>query len=216
MNRRLILASGSPQRADIMRELGLEFEALSMDVDEVVLQTPEATVEANAKLKAIAALRGLPDGRIVIAADTVLCVDGSILGKPKTPQRAREYLTALSGRRVTAVSAVAVARKGDESGWLATESATADVKTLTDDEIDGYVATGEPLERAVAIGISRCGEIFIEGIHGAYSCIAGLPKRALLAILGRLYDEKSDFLQKMPLVKVADSGNLEITSFKLR
>ncbi len=211
----MILASGSPQRADVMRELGMDFEAISMDVDEVVLPTPEETVEANAKLKAIAALRLVHDERLIIAADTVLCADGRILGKPWTAQRAREYLRMLSGKTITAVSSVAVGRKGDETGWIATESATADVKTLTDDEIDGYVATGEPLERAGAIGISRYGEIFIERIHGSYSCIVGLPKRSLIAILCRLLNENSEIERELRLAKVVDFEGIKIEMFKL-
>ena len=186
MNDRIILASGSPQRADIMRELGIKFDVVSVDVAEVTLETAAETVTANAKLKAIAAWQKLAGGNLAIAADTVLSIDGHILGKPGSEQRAREYLLSISGHDVTAVSAVASVCGGMDNGWIGIETATARVKTLTEAEVDWYVAHGEPLTRAGAIGISRYGELFITSVHGAYSCFAGLPKRTLLAVIGRM------------------------------
>lgn len=182
----IVLASESQQRKAILDELGIQFRVMPMDVDEVTLDTAEATVQENAKLKALTALSLVPDRTIIIAADTVLFSRGRILGKPKDRATAREYLVMLSGQRVRASSAVAVARKGDHEGVLAQENADAVIKALSDSEIAWYVETEEPLSRAGAFGISRYGEIFVERIEGAHSCIAGLPKTALLAALAAL------------------------------
>lgn len=182
----IILASESPQRKAILDELGIRFQSLPMNVDEVTLETPEATVRENAKLKAVAALSLAADGSIVIAADTVVFSRGRILGKPKDRAIAREYLLILSGQRVHASSAVAVVRKGDHDGILAQESAVAVIRSLSESEIAWYVDTEEPFSRAGAFGISRYGEIFVDRIEGAHSCIAGLPKTALLMALAAL------------------------------
>ena len=209
----VILASSSPQRADIMRELGLPFEPMPVDVAEVTLGTPAETVVANAKLKAVAAWRRLAGGRLAISADTVLSVDGHILGKPGSAQRAREYLSAISGREVTAATAVAAVCGGIDKGWIGLETATAHVKFLTEAEMDWYVAQGEPLSRAGAIGISRFGELFITNVSGAYSCFAGLPKRTLLAVVGRMPEDAVTGL--VPAVGLPPIDDGQIKSFDL-
>lgn len=188
MSASFILASNSPQRADVLRELGIPFETLTAHVDEVTLATSEETVGTNAKLKALSVLPLVSDGRVVIAADTVLDLGGQVLGKPGTSEKAHEYLRAISGRSVRAVSAVAVVRKSDDQGWIGIESADVRIKKLSDSDIDWYVSTGEPLTRAGAIGISRFGDVLVEGIDGSYSCVAGLPKCTLLSALGRIKD----------------------------
>ena len=186
MSASVILASSSPQRADVLREMGISFETVTAHVDEVTLATSEETVRTNARLKAISVLPLVSDGRVVIAADTVIDLDGRILGKPGTSEKAYEYLRAMSGRSVRAVSAVAVVRKSDATGWIGTESANVRIKKLSDSDIDWYVSTGEPLTRAGAIGISRLGDALVEGIDGSYSCVVGLPKCTMLSALGRI------------------------------
>lgn len=186
MSASVILASNSPQRADVLREMGIPFETVTAHVDEVTLATSEETVHTNARLKALSVLPLVSDGRVVIAADTVIDLDGRILGKPGTSEKAHEYLRAMSGRSVRAVSAVAVIRKSDATGWIGTESANVRIKKLSDSDIDWYVSTREPLTRAGAIGISRYGEVFVDGIDGSYSCVVGLPKCTLLSVLGRI------------------------------
>ena len=186
MSASVILASNSPQRADVLREMGIPFETLTAHVDEVTLATSEETVRTNARLKVLSVLPLVSDGRVVIAADTVIDLDGRILGKPGTSEKAHEYLRAMSGRSVRAVSAVAVVRKSDATGWIGTESANVRIKKLSDSDIDWYVSTGEPLTRAGAIGISHLGDVLVEGIDGSYSCVVGLPKCTLLSALGRI------------------------------
>ena len=185
MSKYIILASSSPQRADILRELGFDFNAVPMDVDEVVFPSPEETVEANARLKALTAYSRFPH-EIIIAADTVISHGGKVLGKPKNAKAAEAVLSSLSGKKVKAVSSVAVINPSAESICVVTESAVAHMRTLSGRDIYWYIGTGEPLTRAGALGISRYGEIFIERIDGSYSCFAGLPKRALLVAISKV------------------------------
>lgn len=179
----IYLASESPQRCAILHELGIAFTQLPMNVDEVTFDTPEETVSANAEMKVKAALSKINDGDIVIAADTVLFAGGHILGKPHSREKGREYLCLLSGNTVHAYSGVSVGRKGETEGVTGIETAKAQLRCLTSDEMDWYLETKEPFFRAGALGISRYGEIFVESVQGSHSCFAGLPKRMLLSLL---------------------------------
>ena len=184
-NREVILASGSPQRKAILDELGIKYSAVAMDVSEVLLESPDETVMENSRRKLMAALGMARTGQAVIAADTVVFANGRILGKPGTPEMAMEYLALLSGREIQAYSGLAVALKGTDCVWCCSECATMLMRELSESEIKWYVSTKEPLTRAGAIGISHYGEAFVSGIKGSYSCVAGLPKGGLLAILGQ-------------------------------
>ena len=197
------LASASPQRRDILGELGLGFTVVPADgVEELLPGDPAATVRENAKRKALGALLPSPVGAesAVIAADTLMvAADGSVLGKPETPERAAEYLRRISGSRVRVCSGIAVLDTASRRGAAAVAWSSAKLKTMTDAEIAWYVSTGEPLTRAGAFGISRRGEIFVEALEGEYSCFAGLPKRSLYAVLAAL-------LPGHPALPPADRG----------
>ena len=182
---KVLLASGSPQRRAILEELGIAYQAVAMDVDETALESPADTVRENARRKLVAARKMALRGQAVIAADTIVWADGRGLGKPGTPECAREYLRRLSGKTVQAYSGVAVGLAGDGKECVCVQTATMRFRAIEEREIEWYVSTGEPLERAGAIGISHYGEIFITGIEGEYSCIAGLPKSALLHALSQ-------------------------------
>lgn len=214
MRKRVILASSSPQRTDIMRELGIDFRAISMDVDEVVLISPEETVRTNARLKALAAHDKFPDEN-VIAADTVVSYAGRVLGKPKDAAEAREVLSTMSGCSVKAFSAVAVVNASTRCGCVVTEFSVASLKQLTQDDISWYIGTGEPLTSAGALGISRYGEIFIDKIDGAYSCFAGLPKRALLTALDKTGLATAILPNGMPSNPLPLGTNLTFIDFQL-
>ena len=184
----VILASGSPQRKAILEELGIKYTAIAMDVEEVVLTSPLDTVMENAKRKLTAGMSYAADGQAVIAADTVVWTKDKILGKPETPEKAIKFLKLLSGNMVYAYSGLAVGLRGGGVGYCGGEFATVFIRNMTNEEIKWYVSTGEPLSRAGAIGITHYGEAFVTGIYGSYSCVAGLPKDALLAILGQSKD----------------------------
>jgi len=124
-----------------------------------------------------------------MAADTVLEVQGRLLGKPADEAAAVQYLQMLSGGTATAYSAVAVTMVGAAEGCLAAETAEVHFKPLSQEIIQWYVSTGEPMGRAGAFGISRLGEVLTESIDGCHSCVAGLPKTALLLALARVLGE---------------------------
>ncbi len=183
---KLILASGSPRRREILESVGAEFELLLPDVDETVPSLPpERTVMTLAERKCRAALRMLPHGseRIVVAADTVVAYRGEIFGKPHTPDRAAQMLRTLSGTRHTVYTGIAVAR-GDR---ITVECEGSDVcfRELSEDEIRRYAATGEPLDKAGAYGIQERGSIFVRRIEGDYFNIVGLPVCRLAEVLRR-------------------------------
>ena len=196
----ILLASGSPQRRAILEELGMAYRVCPVAVEEVVCATPEETVLANARRKLLAALPLASAGQGVLAADTVVSCDGRILGKPGTPARAAEFLAKLGGRTSCTWTGVALALGGGDGIWLGSEAAEFRCYPLSREEIEWYVSTGEPLERAGAIGISHYGECLVTGIRGSYSCIAGLPKRTLLAILGSSRRLSEAFLPVPPPV----------------
>lgn len=181
----ILLASGSVQRKAILEELGIGYRAVAMEVEEVTRATPSETVLENARRKLLAALPLARRGQAVLAADTVVWAQGQILGKPETPERARDFLRKLSGQVIEAHSGVALAVGGEATAYCCAERAAMTMKTLSAAEIEWYVSTREPLIRAGAIGISHYGEVFVSRIDGSYSCIAGLPKAALLAAMGR-------------------------------
>jgi septum formation protein len=170
----LILASASPRRARILRDLGLSFEVIVSGVDE---STPEGEAPAasalrlaRAKATAVAAQgRGLP----VLAADTLVACDGLVLGKPEDPDDAARMLRALAGRTHEVVSGVCVVSDGTTCADVERTSVTFD--TLTDEEIARYVATGEPLDKAGAYHVDGMGALFIRGVAGSPSNVAGLP-----------------------------------------
>lgn len=183
-----LLASTSPRRGAILRELNIPFETLHTEVDEVILPTGEATVRDNACIKAMAALGRLDTRHVVIAADTVLMSDGRVLGKPSCDAEARRFMTLLSGRHMCVCSAVAVVvgDRGGAEGWLGMETAGITLRALSEAEIAWYVSLPGVLSRAGALGIDAFGELFVAALEGSYSCCAGLPKKTLLQALARL------------------------------
>jgi septum formation protein len=171
----LILASASPRRARILRDLGLAFEVIVSGVDESTPpgEPPAASALrlARAKAEAVAAAQGhaLP----VLAADTLVACDGLVLGKPEDAADAARMLRALSGRTHEVVSGVCVVAGGAAHADVARTAVT--FEELTDGEIAAYVATGEPLDKAGAYHIDGRGALFIREVAGSPSNVAGLP-----------------------------------------
>ncbi|MHB1159154.1 MAG: Maf family protein [Chloroflexota bacterium] len=187
---RLILASQSPRREALLRQAGLEFEISPSDVEERLSETlsPAEAAETLALEKArwVAAQRS--EG-LVIGADTVVVVGGQILGKPVGAEDARAMLRLLSGREHQVITGIAVVDAG--SGWCRSDSVTTAVSfaPLSQEIIDRYVATGEPLDKAGAYAIQGFGALLIEGIRGCYNNVVGLPLRRLAEMLGEFgYD----------------------------
>ncbi len=187
---RLILASQSPRREALLRQVGLKFEIAPSDVEE---RLPEGLAPAEAAERlALEKARWVADRRskgLVIGADTVVVVGGQILGKPGGVEEARAMLRLLSGREHQVITGIAVV---DAAGGRAiSDRVTTFVRfaPLSEETIDRYVATGEPLDKAGAYAIQGYGALLIEGIRGCYYNVVGLPLRRLAELLGQFgYD----------------------------
>jgi septum formation protein len=183
---RIVLASASPRRRELLAAAGLEFDVDPVDVDETRLpdEPPEAYVERVACDKARTAALRHP-GRVVLAADTAVLIDGDLLGKPGGDVEATRMLRRLSGRAHQVLTGVAVMRDGET--WSAVERTSVLMASLSDAEIRWYVASGEAADKAGAYAIQGLGALFVERIDGNYSNVVGLPlplTRRLFAELG--------------------------------
>ena len=171
---RIILASASPRRAELLRAAGIECDVIPADIDERVLpsETPDAYVRRVAEAKAHA-LVGRVEGRVVLAADTTVVIDNEMLGKPLDDQDAKRMLRLLSGRCHEVITGVTVLVRTEMMTMVA--STSVEFAELTDDEIDWYVATGEPRDKAGAYAIQGYASRFVTRVNGSYSNVVGLP-----------------------------------------
>ena len=187
MKNRLILASRSPRRLELLSQLGLDFDVIPSKAKEALIEgeTPDTHVLRLAEEKAMDVARQHPD-RWVIGADTIVCVEDAILGKPRDRQEALEMLTRLSGREHHVYSGFAVrhAQKG-VNDRQASKTAVR-VKSLMRSEMEWYVATGESLDKAGGYAIQGIGAFMIESIRGSYSNVVGLPMCELIQMMNRL------------------------------
>ena len=181
----VILASQSPRRRDLLDLIGITHVVRPADIDESVLpdEAPIPHCERLARSKAATLAVRSPDA-VVIAADTIVVLDGEILGKPADVGEARATLARLSGRTHTVHTAMAVALGGQTVS--AVESVQVTFRPLTADEIAAYVATGEPMDKAGAYGIQGFGATIVERIDGDYFSVMGLGLRRLVALLAEL------------------------------
>jgi septum formation protein len=178
---RLILASASPRRAELLRAAGFEFDVMPAETDEAmdVEETPDGYVRRVAQLKAQAIAARVPD-RPVLAADTVVVIDQEVLGKPVDGEDARRMLRRLSGREhvvMTAVCLINPDRREGGSKRLETRVVRTSVEfaPMSAEEIDWYVATGEPMDKAGAYGVQGLASRFVTRVDGSYSNVVGLP-----------------------------------------
>jgi septum formation protein len=175
---RLILASASPRRAALLAAAGFEFDVDPVDVDESRLrgESPTTYVHRVARLKASAGAARHPQ-RVVVAADTVVVLGDVVLGKPRDEPDARLMLGQLSGRSHEVVTGLAVSTAGRVRTHL--ETTTVWFRTLSAEEIEWYVTSGEPMDKAGAYAIQGLAARFIPRIDGSYSNVVGLPLAAM-------------------------------------
>jgi septum formation protein len=171
----LILASASPRRAELLSSAGFEFEVLPADVDETMApgELAPTYVMRVAELKA-RAVAGRTPGRWVLAADTAVVRDQDILGKPRNQSEARAMLRMLSGRTHEVLTGVCLWR-GDRTPTVRMSRTLVEFAPLTDDEIDWYVASGEPADKAGGYAVQGLASRFVTRIEGSYSNVVGLP-----------------------------------------
>ena len=171
---RIVLASASPRRAELLRAAGIEFEVMPAHVDESarVGESPHAYVSRVAEAKA-SAIAARADGRVVLAADTTVVVGGEMLGKPVDDADAKRMLRLLAGRVHEVATGVTVSC--GPSLTTRVDSTEVAFAALSEDEIAWYVATGEPRDKAGAYAIQGYASRFITRIAGSYSNVVGLP-----------------------------------------
>jgi septum formation protein len=185
---KLILASASPRRAEILRSAGLPFSVLSSAVDEtpVPAESPQDLVRRLALAKAeLVAARALGP-TIVIAADTVVVLEGAILGKPRTSEDARQMLEKLSGRTHSVMTGVTLIRLPDVERREFIETTQVHFASISNEEIVKYLSSGEPFDKAGAYAIQGLGGRFIPRIDGCYFNVVGLPLSRLCKELAEL------------------------------
>lgn len=183
---KIILASASPRRKELMELAGYDFEVICSDIVEVVPEKamPQEVVMSLALQKAQAVAAEHKEA-VVIGSDTVVALDGKILGKPHSEQEACEMLRSLSGRTHKVFTGVAIVCGGKVKNFF--DETDVEFYSLGDDEIKKYVATGEPTDKAGAYGIQGKGSVLVKRINGDFFSVMGLP-------IAKLYREMSDFV----------------------
>lgn len=171
---KLILASGSPRRATLLNQLGLAFTVEPPEVDETRYQdeSPAEYVERVARQKCLAVHR---PGTLVIAADTVVVHEGRVMGKPAHPEEARSMLRRLQGETHEVFTGVAVTSAENEETQSVVDVTRVEMLPMTEDEIDDYVAMGEPMDKAGAYALQGVGGLFVRSVEGSPFTVIGFP-----------------------------------------
>lgn len=179
---RVILASQSPRRRELLSLVGIPHEVVPADIDESVLahESPASHAERLARSKAETVALREPAG-VIIGSDTIVVLDGDILGKPVDAADAKGMLERLSGRTHTVLTAVAVAHRGRTVSGV--ESVEVTFRPLSAQQIEAYIATGEPMDKAGAYGIQGYGAVIVERVHGDYFAVMGLALGRLVSLL---------------------------------
>lgn len=185
---KLILASGSPRRKEILGLFDRPFEIITSDIEEPVNESdpPEVTVMALALEKALDVASRVPVGSLVIGADTLVYCEG-YMGKPLDHADARQMLERLQGREHEVYTGVAVIRAGSDEKTVDSVCTRVIMKPLSSDQIQCYIDSGEPMGKAGAYAIQGKGTLLIEGIQGDYFNVVGLPVQRLGEILEKQF-----------------------------
>ena len=184
MDKKIVLASASPRRKEILSNLGLLFEVITSDAEEKTDAElpPYMIVQELAMLKGTDVARRAGDA-VVISADTIVWLDGMVLGKPSDEANAKKMLKKLSGKTHEVYTGVCVTDSKNGKSVSDYEVTKVRFRELDEDEIDRYISTGEPMDKAGAYGIQGKGCLFVEAIEGDYLNVVGLPAVKLSKIL---------------------------------
>ena len=175
--RKMILASASPRRRELLTQAGFSFEVKVSDADEIITEKePDKIVKELALVKACAVAASETEA-LIIGADTIVTVDGKILGKPRDAEEAFSMLSMLQGRTHQVYTGVALITKeeGLQKSHVFSEKTDVHMYPMTEQEIREYIATGEPLDKAGAYGIQGRAAVYIRKIEGDYNNVVGLP-----------------------------------------
>jgi septum formation protein len=179
---KVVLASSSPRRRELLNLIGIAHEVRPANLDESIRprETPRRHAERLARDKASAVALRDPD-LITIAADTIVVINRKVLGKPADKEEAARMLALLSGKEHTVITAVAVSR--GKKLRSAIEEVKVKFRRLREEEIDAYIATGEPMDKAGAYGIQGFGATIVERVEGDYFAVMGLPLVRLIGLM---------------------------------
>jgi septum formation protein len=192
---KLILASSSPRRAEILHDAGISFTVLSSAVDETPYagETPQQLVQRLADAKADLVAARTVGASIIIAADTVVLLDKQILGKPRSTDEARRMLEMLSGRTHSVITGVSILRQPEIERRQFVETTLVHFARLSSQDLSRYLATGEPFDKAGAYAIQGHAGRYIPRIEGCYFNVVGLPIARVVAALRELgWSEESE------------------------
>ncbi|MBS4031051.1 MAG: septum formation inhibitor Maf [Clostridiales bacterium] len=185
--RRIVLASASPRRSDLLRQIGLAFDVIESGVDEdKVKESDPKFLAGQLALRKAKSVAGTVSNGIIIAADTVVCVDGRLLGKPEDADEAAAMLRSLSGRSHDVMTGLAIIAQPEGRIETHVECTTVHMRCILPQEIDWYVASGEPFDKAGGYGIQGKAAVFVERLDGCYYNVVGLPLTALWRMFGSL------------------------------
>lgn len=186
--RKIVLASKSPRRRELLSEFVSDFDIIADDAEEITEDgiTPEETVRNLAMQKARNVAKKADESALVIGADTVVFIDGKILGKPANKEEASEMLHMLSGRDHHVCTGLAIIDNESKKSYCGFERTAVHFRHLEDEEIERYIATGEPMDKAGAYGIQGKCAIFVDKINGDYNNVVGLPVAAIYRELKKL------------------------------
>src|SRR5258708_26289038 len=185
---KLILASASPRRAQVLRDASFQFQTISSAVDETPLpgEPPQELVRRLAESKAQLVAQRAVGPALIVAADTIVSVDGGVLGKPGAADEARKMLALLSGRTHSVLTGLAVIRLPDEAARLELETTQVTFEPRSEEDIASYIASGEPFDKAGAYAIQGRAGRFVTRVEGCYFNVVGLPLARLFHILREL------------------------------
>jgi septum formation protein len=188
---KLLLASNSPRRIELLRNAGFDFEVIPSDIDEGAPnpeELPEDYARRLARAKALHVAARTPSGSLVLGADTIVTINGLILGKPSGPFDATRMLRMLSGQTHEVITAICLVRAPDQIAALKHETTFVTFRELNEEEIRAYVASYEPFDKAGAYAVQGLASKFVTRISGCYFNVVGLPVSLLYEILKTVGD----------------------------